>query len=181
MDCCEIVLSNSENNVLIEETGSFSVYTTIENDIVLHDLDLDILLISEPSTLVISDCVGVPGIPGPGGGATIMMVAASTIQAYHAVAVDGTGKVFMADYTTLTDFSIVLGIALTAALAGETVEVAFAGILNTPALWAPGALYLGTAGTLVATPPTIDFHLQVAVAVSATQLIVRPELSIALV
>lgn len=182
MECCEIVLSNTENNVLIEELGSYTVYNSFLNELVLHDVDLDILVISEPSVVIISDCVGTPGPPGPAGsGGIIVVIAGETLQQHSVVRILGDGKGYVADRNDTTHGVFVAGVSLFAALPGESVEVMVNGLLATSTTWTVGPLYVGDAGALISTPPPgtmTDYQLQVCVAVTPNELLVRPYIPI---
>lgn len=178
---CEVILVDSPNTTVVTQGTNDTLLVDDPSTTVLVERIQDTLLVDDPSIIILqSDGGSGPSGPPGSSGSTVTVIASAVIQAYHVVGVDSSGDIYMADYTAIGDFFTVLGIALSAALPGEPVVVAIAGLLVTPALWAPGPLYLGTSGTLVSVPPTTDFHLQVAVATSPSLLIVRPEFSIAL-
>lgn len=180
--CGTVVVERDSNNVTVTVEDISVLVTDDLEGIHVEDRPVSIATLTDIEYVIVDETVGPQGPPGlPGSGTIVTVIADATIQAYHAVAVNSAGDIYMADYTTLGDFSTVLGISTVAGLAGEPITVATGGVLTTPALWTPGPLYLGTAGALVSTPPVSSFHLQVAVATSPTLLIVRPQLSITLV
>lgn len=122
---------------------------------------------------------GPRGFPGTGVGASLVE-AASTIQAFHVVALDSNGLGFQASADQLDQASYVLGIATVAALAGEVIRVQTDGTMETAQIWTPGPLFLGLNGELVSDPSLAQFQLQVAVAVNPGLLIVRPQFPIIL-
>lgn len=172
MEFCEVLISASPNNTLIEQSGSDILILSGENEMVIVDVDLDVLLIEDPSILVLSDCVGSPGAPA----GLFVASAAENIFQYRVVALDASGMLFMPDQSSLAETRAVLGVALMAGLVGESVAVQTDGVLVTGPLWIPGSGYfLGASGILVDVPPVSGQWLQVAFANSATELTIRPQ------
>lgn len=179
-DCNDVLLVEVDNTTVVTQIDVETLLVDSPSNLTVLSPVTETLLVDDPHFIILQSDGGSGPAGPPGSGSTVTVIASAVIQAFHVVGVDSTGDIYMADYTAIGDFFTVLGIALTSALPGEPVAVAIGGLLVTPALWAPGPLYLGTAGTLVSVPPTTDFHLQVAVATSPSLLIVRPEFSIAL-
>jgi len=102
----------------------------------------------------------------------ITMVAGENINAYQAVAVHADGFAYKADAANTADADRVVGIAITSATLGNSLEVQQVGeIDNNGFLFVPGAwVYLGTGGALVQTPNAGAFELPLGVALSASKL-----------
>lgn len=100
--------------------------------------------------------------------------ASAMVSGHRAVMFDDRGGVIMADPTVPTyQFA---GISTQAAAAGALVSVVESGSIVEPSwAWAPGvAIYVAPAGMLSQTPPTLGILQQVAVASSATSILVQP-------
>jgi hypothetical protein len=66
---------------------------------------------------------------------------------------------------------LLLGITLTAAQAGDPVNVQRLGAIEDDSWnWVPGRVYLGAEGALTQTPPTSGFDLLIGAATSATRI-----------
>lgn len=118
---------------------------------------------------------GIPGPPGDGeggGGGSFLVEAAQTIQGGRAVALDADGRAFHPDRLLASDGDRVVGVSAYSALTGEEFQVVTHGRLEVGTTWDEGPLYVGDNGVLEPTPPTTGWHLQVAVALSATELFV---------
>lgn len=123
---------------------------------------------------------GPQGPPGPGGGGATTVTASATVQAFSAVALDASGMAYMADQSTLTDANRVLGIAQTAALVGEQLDVTTTGIVIMSGL-TPGPQYVGVTGALTAAVPVAPaYSLQVGFASDSTTLTVDVQFPITL-
>lgn len=121
---------------------------------------------------------GEDGAPGSGGGTTVR-TAGGTILAFHAVWIDDQGFAEQASSSITAQGNRVLGVALTAALAGEQITVATDQLVDTtPVTWPAGPLYVAPDGSLTPTPPTAGYQLQIADATAASLLIIRPQFPI---
>jgi len=102
----------------------------------------------------------------------VTLTAGQNIGAYQAVAVRGDGLAYIADAGTLADADRFVGIAVTSALMGSTLQVQQSGTIdNVGFLFTPGTtIYLGLAGALTASPGLGLFELSLGVATSASQL-----------
>lgn len=115
---------------------------------------------------------GVQGIPGPAGGSALQRLAGPVLSALQVVWEDEHGRVWPLGCTDLEHIFSLLGITLTAADAGQMVNVQRSGVLDDAAWsWTPGQrVYLGLAGQLTHTPAEKGAHVLIGTAVSATRL-----------
>ena len=101
-------------------------------------------------------------------------LAGGAVSAYRVLMPGFLSYVIHADPTTGS--YVFVGISTRAASAGGLVEVCEAGLLVEPTWsWTVGQpLYVGATGILTQTPPTVGVLQQVAVAISATSILVQP-------
>ncbi|MDX4958022.1 DUF2190 family protein [Delftia acidovorans] len=113
---------------------------------------------------------GRPGEPGPSGGASVQRTAGTNLSALLAVyELNGLVRALSADDGAHID--LLLGITLTAAQAGEPVNVQRLGAIEDPGWnWVPGRVYLGANGALTQTPPTSGFDVLIGSATSPTRI-----------
>jgi hypothetical protein len=113
---------------------------------------------------------GRPGEPGPAGGASVQRTAGTNLSALLAVyELNGVVRALSADDAAHID--LLLGITLTAAQAGELVNVQRLGAIEDSGWhWVPGRVYLGAAGALTQAPPTSGFDLLIGSATSSTRI-----------
>lgn len=178
-DPCGTFVVAAGDTVLVTEDGTTEVVLTPADTVLMeNEAEPDVILLGPDQAIIIETCGG-PGPAGaPGTGGSVSAPAAMTIAAYRVVAMDASGQAYLADPSILTDSCFVVGISQFAALPGETLSIQTDGLLMTPALWAPGPLFLGPVGTLVPNPPVSGYQLQIAVAATTTSLIVRPQIPI---
>lgn len=139
----------------------------------------------EPGALVVAPVVqtavvalgvqgapGAQGIPGPAGGEALQRVAGATLSALVPVWEDEHGRVWPLASTDLEHVFCLLGVTLTAADAGQPVNVQRAGVMNDAGwAWMPGQrVYLGAAGQLTQTAVEVGAHVLIGVAVGAQRL-----------
>lgn len=116
---------------------------------------------------------GLQGIPGPAGGAAIQRIAGAVLSALRLV-YELDGAVYPLDWADADHMDLLLGITLTAADAGSTVNVQRSGVVDDAGWnWTPGRVYLGADGALTQTPPAGGFDVLIGVAVSATCLLLN--------
>ncbi len=133
-------------------------------------------VVREPAPPAVVVMRGIPGPqgrqgePGPAGGASVQRTAGSSLSALIAVyELDGLVRALSADDAVHID--LLLGITLTAAQAGETVNVQRLGAIEDSAWnWVPGRVYLGANGALTQTPPTSGFDLLIGSATSPARI-----------
>jgi hypothetical protein len=113
---------------------------------------------------------GRPGEPGPAGGSALQRVAAETLSALRAV-YELDGVVRYLDYRDADHVALLIGVTITAGLASEPVNIQSAGPLTDASWqWAPGPVWVGSAGHLTQAPPDDGFDLLIGSAVSATRI-----------
>ena len=114
---------------------------------------------------------GKQGIPGPAGGAAVERVAGETISALRVV-YELNGQVFALDYRDTEHVDLLLGVTLTAADAGQPVNVQRLGAVDDGGWsWQPGRVWLGATGSLTQTPPTDGFDVLIGAAVASGRLL----------
>ncbi|KAF1050434.1 MAG: hypothetical protein GAK34_01889 [Delftia tsuruhatensis] len=113
---------------------------------------------------------GRPGEPGPAGGSSVQRTAGTNLSALLAVyELNGVVRALSADDALHID--LLVGITLTAAQAGELVNVQRLGAIEDPGWnWVPGRVYLGANGALTQAPPTSGFDLLIGSATSTTRI-----------
>jgi hypothetical protein len=113
------------------------------------------------------------GIPGPAGGSAVQRLAGETLSALMAV-YELDGLVFRLDQADGEHIALLLGITLTAADTGATLNIQRTGVIDDAAwFWATGRVWLGADGALTQVPPTQGFNLLIGAAVSPTRLILN--------
>lgn len=118
---------------------------------------------------------GKVGPSGPAGDdELISLIAATVLSGQRVVTTDINGEAIYADKDTPAHVSKVLGICLTAATVGASVDIRTFGELTEPAWnWNAGEpIYLSTNGTMTQTVPLTGFLLQVAFALTPTSIFV---------
>lgn len=150
------VLDHYETQILAEEAQDSVLVEQVEETV--------IVAVAEQGP------PGRPGEPGPAGGASVQRTAGSSLSALIAVyELDGLVCALSADDAVHID--LLLGITLTAAQAGEPVNVQRLGAIEDSGWnWVPGRVYLGANGALTQTPPTIGFDLLIGSATSPTRI-----------
>ena len=113
---------------------------------------------------------GPPGVPGPAGGSALQRLAGETLSALRLV-YELDGEVFALDSGDADHIDMLLGITLTAAAAGEPVNVQRSGVIDDGGWsWTPGRVWLGVDGRLTQTPPVAGYDVLIGSAVSATRI-----------
>jgi hypothetical protein len=109
------------------------------------------------------------------------LVAAAALGGHRAVYAAGGGTVDHASSANAAHLGKVVGITIGAATMGALAEVATSGEMTEPSFtFVPGPVYFNSSGVLTQTPPVTGFLQQVAVAVSATKIIVGLGMPIAI-
>lgn len=126
---------------------------------------------------------GIPGVPGPAGGATTVTVGATALSGHSAVAVDAAGLLIKADCTNPAHQGAVLGLLANAYSPGDqaVVQTAFT-LEHSGWAWTPGPVFVGASGQLAQSlPGGAVFSQVVAHALSATLVLVdvQPPITIA--
>lgn len=130
--------------------------------------DTDIVVVTQ----ALQGVPGPPGIPGPAGGAAVQRQAGETLSALVAVWEDEQGRVFALDQSDEDHVFCLLGLTLTAADAGQAINVQRSGVIDDDSWsWTPGQrIYLGAAGALTASPATTGFDVLIGTALSTRRI-----------
>lgn len=109
---------------------------------------------------------GAQGIPGPAGGSAFVRTAGETISALRVV-YEADGEVFYLDPHDELHIDQLLGLSMSAAQVGETLNVQRSGeLFDAGWNWALGRIWLGANGTLTQTPPETGYDVLIGTAVS---------------
>ncbi|QEY62556.1 hypothetical protein FXN65_10890 [Metapseudomonas lalkuanensis] len=113
---------------------------------------------------------GPQGIPGPAGGSSLQRLAGEVVSALR-VLYEVDGEVFALDYRDAEHIDLLLGVSLTAADAGQPLNIQRTGVIEDVGWsWQPGRIWLGIDGQLTQTPPVDGFDVLLGAAVSATRI-----------
>ncbi|UCP00108.1 hypothetical protein LF844_09930 [Metapseudomonas lalkuanensis] len=113
---------------------------------------------------------GPQGIPGPAGGSSLQCLAGEVVSALR-VLYELDGEVFALDYRDAAHIDLLLGVSLTAAEAGQLLNVQRTGVIEDGGWsWQPGRIWLGIDGQLTQTSPVDGFDVLLGAAVSATRI-----------
>jgi hypothetical protein len=122
---------------------------------------------------------GIQGLPGSGGSGFMSLNAGENLNATLPIVIDGLNNAFLADNTNPAHLGRVTGVSLSSALITAAISVAQIGkIANNSWTWSAGPIYVG-AGALTQTIPASGFIQIVAIALSATEIIINVQLPIA--
>lgn len=118
---------------------------------------------------------GQNGADGSGVNVDHPLTADQTLSGHRVVRLVSSSRVDVADSSDPADARQVLGITLNAAVADDPVTVRQAGAIDDPSFtFTPGLpIYFTALGVLTHTLPTTGFIQQVAIAASATQILVQ--------
>lgn len=168
---------------------SQSVLVRTPNTAVVTVVDARSVVVTPPQPFSTVVMRGVPGprgpqgVPGPAGGTTTVTVGATPLSGHSAVAADAAGLLIKADCTNPAHRGAVLGLLADAYSPGDQAVVQTAFTLEHAGwTWAPGPVFVGTAGQLTQTPPVgAVFSQVVAHALSPTLVLVdvQPPITIA--
>lgn len=184
-DCATVVVVPDAPTVVVSSDEPVDVVSVLSTEVVTvsSQQPVDVVVVDpQPQVVVVtgSGAQGPAGPPGPSGG-LITAVAGENISQYSAVRILPDGQAYLADRNDVTQGVFVAGVAVTSALTGENLDIRTDGLMTTSVVWSLGPLFVGDAGALISTPPPGipgDYQLQVAVAVTTTQLLVRPQIPI---
>lgn len=159
--------------VIVEEVPQVETVTELVPEIIVEP--------APPEIEVIVDC-GAQGPPGPGSiPQTLTKIAGEALGGHRAVYVASDGTLRYADSQVATA-RVVAGITTGAAAAGDPTILRYAGeMVEAGWSWVPeGTIYLGTTGQLTQTPPTTGTVVEMGVALTATSMLVRIQISLLL-
>lgn len=134
--------------------------------------DSDLMLIFRAPNIVAT--LPISALPSGGGGGELHLTTGENVMGHMALMFNRQGYVIHAD-PTLTSFAFV-GVSKQSALAGNPVAIAESGVLVEPSWgWEPDEpLFVGLNGLLTQSPPVIGVVQQIAVAINATSILVKP-------
>lgn len=116
---------------------------------------------------------GPPGPPGPAGGSSVQRQAGTTVSALLVV-YENANVVWPLDYQDEQNIFEILGVSLTAADAGQNLNIQRSGVINDNSWnWQVGRVYLGANGTLTQTPKEDGFSVLIGTAVSPNRLLLN--------
>jgi len=178
-----IVEQNISNTVVTTSVSNILPAITV-NEVIVDDNSPSVVSNSEPTTIiqqpVETDVVtagivgpqGPKGLPGSAGAIYVQVLAGETLNSSLPVALDSAGFVIRANNNNPDHAAKVIGITASAAVLGSEVSVSQSGKLsNVTWTWNPGVIYVGN-GVLIQTIPPTGFIQIVAVAISATEIII---------
>lgn len=117
----------------------------------------------------------VDSIPPPGSDAVVAQ-AGTAVSGQRIVRYATATTVAHASSAVPADAEFVFGLSLNAAAPGADVTVLASGIATFGGwAWTPGPIFLGIDGLMTQTAPSSGFELQVATAITATEILVRIE------
>ena len=164
--------------VLLEPKGTDAIIEHVKDNVLVVESKDCILEVPVQETVVVTEAEqGPPGPPGPPGmpsGLIIQRKAGQDTSALVAVYEDMFGAVWPASQDIEADVLALLGVTLSAAVAGQSVNVQRFGFVDdTNWSWQPGRVFLGANGQLTQTAPATGHDVLIGNAVSATRLILN--------
>jgi len=156
----QLIIAGETSELVIEDEGAASL--SIVGDSEVLELDMGT---TGPQ--------GPPGDPGAAG-SVLAKTASAAIGGHRVVVASGADGVLVADPSDITHLHRVIGITEGAAVLGDGIDVRYAGEMTEGSWnWTPDApVYAGAAGVLTQTPPSGAWLRIVAVAISATRIVV---------
>jgi hypothetical protein len=142
------------------------------------------IIVQQPrqATITATALQGPPGPPGPPGSAgaqTLTLQAGIALGGHRVVCVDSSGQAIYPDRNNPAHADAVVGITTGAASAGANVTVLASGEMTEASWsWNPGPLWVGDTGLLTQSPPSAGWSQIVAIALSATRIVLTPRQAI---
>lgn len=172
--------------VLLEPKGSDDL-VEVPTEQVLLEAGQDNTLLEPVQELVLlteaqQGPPGPAGIPGPAGGQVLQRKAGMDTSALLVVYEDLFGSVWPADPDAESDVLALLGLTVSAAVAGQPINVQRMGHIDDEALQLqPGKrVFLGRQGRLTQEPPQAGYDVLIGAALSSTRLLLNIQDPIAL-
>lgn len=183
IDCSPIVVENDLPPLIVTVENVPVLVTSDDFGVHVIDVPVTVATVVDAEIVIIDESVGPQGPSGPPGidGGTLTVIAGENISQYSVVRILSDGQGYLADRNDATHGVFVAGVATNSALTGEPVTVRTDGLMSTAPMWTLGPLFVGDVGALISTPPPgtmTDYQLQVAVAVTTSELLVRPQITI---
>lgn len=168
-----------ETVVLLEPQGSDEILEVPTEQLLLEAGHDNTLLEPVEKLQLLSECVqgppGPTGIPGPAGGQIMQRTAGMATSALLAVYEDLFGSVWPADCNFERDVLALLGVTVSAAEGGQSINVQRMGHIDDAGWqWLPGVrVFLSAQGRLTQTPPQTGHDVLIGTALSATRLLLN--------
>lgn len=155
-DCCNEVVVEQVSQAVVVQTSSpeqLEIETTSATVVTNQLSNVEVSEATPITSSVTISQVGTQGIPGPPGtGGYSEIEAGESISIYQVIVSGVDGRGYIADPTDLDDIGSVLGVAISSATIGNTVQYVSTGTI-TGGSWTVGAKYfLGLNGSLSVTP-----------------------------
>lgn len=175
-----LLLEQVQSVVFLEpKGGSDLLEVPIERLEVLEVTQDNTLLESVPEVVVLTEAQqgppGPPGIPGPAGGQVLQREAGMDMSALLVVYEDLFDSVWPADPDVESHVLALLGVTVSAAVAGQPINVQRMGHIDDTA-WQlePGKrVFLGRQGRLTQEPPQGGYDVLIGMAISPTRLLLN--------
>ena len=165
--------------VLLEPQGSDDIVEVPTEQVLLEAGQDNTLLETEQELVLLTECQqgppGPPGIPGPAGGQVLQRLAGMDTSALLVVYEDLFGAVWPADPDAESDVLALLGVTVSAATSGQTINVQRMGFID-DAAWQlePGQrVFLGGQGRLTQEPPQAGYDVLIGMAITSTRLLLN--------
>ena len=165
--------------VLLEPQGSDDIVEVPTEQVLLEAGQDNTLLETEQELVLLTECLqgppGPPGIPGPTGGQVLQRSAGMDTSALLVVYEDLFGSVWPADPDAESDVLALLGVTVSAAVAGQPINVQRMGHID-DAAWQlqPGKrVFLGGQGRLTLEPPQAGYDVLIGMAITSTRLLLN--------
>lgn len=165
--------------VLLEPQGSDDILEVPTEQLLLEAGQDNTLLEPVQELVLLTECQqgppGPPGIPGPASGQVLQRMAGMDTSALLAVYEDMCGAIWPADPDAESDVLALLGVTVSAAVAGQPIHVQRLGYID-DAAWQlqPGnRVFLARQGRLTQQPPEAGYDVLIGVALSATRLLLN--------
>lgn len=165
--------------VLLEPQGSDNIVEVPTEQVLLEASQDNTLLETEQELVLLTECQqgppGPPGIPGPAGGQVLQRLAGMDTSALLVVYEDLFGAVWPADPDAEGDVLALLGVTVSAATSGQTINVQRMGFID-DAAWQlqPGKrVFLGGQGRLTQEPPQAGYDVLIGMAITSTRLLLN--------
>lgn len=165
--------------VLLEPQGSDDIVEVPTEQVLLEASKDNTLLETEQELGLLTEAQqgppGPPGIPGPTGGQVLQRLAGMDTSALLVVYEDLFGAVWPADPDAESDVLALLGVTVSAATSGQTINVQRMGFID-DAAWQlqPGKrVFLGGQGRLTQEPPQAGYDVLIGMAITSTRLLLN--------
>lgn len=165
--------------VLLEPQGSDDIVEVPTEQVLLEASQDNTLLETEQELVLLTECQqgppGPPGIPGPAGGQVLQRLAGMDTSALLVVYEDLFGAVWPADPDAESDVLALLGVTVSAAVAGQPINLQRMGFID-DAAWQlqPGKrVFLGGQGRLTQEPPQAGYDVLIGMAITSTRLLLN--------